>query len=60
MKNEPAVFIVDDNQEVREALQLLMESVGLKVQSFSRPPNFSISSTVHFRVAWCWMSECPV
>ena len=40
MKNEPAVFIVDDNQEVREALQLLMESVGLKVQSFSSAPEF--------------------
>ena len=40
MKNEPAVFIVDDNQEVREALQLLMESVGLKVQIFSSAPEF--------------------
>jgi FixJ family two-component response regulator len=32
---ETTVFIVDDDQEVRDALQLLMESVGLRVQAFS-------------------------
>jgi FixJ family two-component response regulator len=31
---EPTVFIVDDDQEVREAIQLLMESVGLTARSF--------------------------
>ncbi len=29
------VFIIDDDQDVREALQLLMESVGLQVESFN-------------------------
>lgn len=32
--SESTIFIVDDDQEVREALQLLMESVGLKVELF--------------------------
>jgi FixJ family two-component response regulator len=32
---EPTVFIVDDDQEVREAIQLLMESVGLTARSFA-------------------------
>ena len=40
MKNEPTVFVIDDDQEVREALQLLMESVGLSVQSFSSASEF--------------------
>jgi FixJ family two-component response regulator len=40
MKNEPTVFIIDDDQEVREALQLLMESVGLSVQIFSSASEF--------------------
>ncbi len=31
---EPTVFIVDDDQEVREAIKLLMESVGLTARSF--------------------------
>jgi FixJ family two-component response regulator len=31
---EPTVFIVDDDQEVREAIALLMESVGLTALSF--------------------------
>ncbi|MCW8945703.1 MAG: response regulator transcription factor [Sedimenticola sp.] len=35
MMSESTVFIVDDDQEVREALQLLMESVGLNVELFS-------------------------
>ncbi|MGE5155173.1 MAG: response regulator transcription factor [Bdellovibrio bacteriovorus] len=32
---EPTVFIVDDDQEVRDAIRLLMRSVGLEAQSFA-------------------------
>lgn len=32
--NEPTVFIVDDDQEVREAIELLMGSVGLSAASY--------------------------
>ncbi|AKH21642.1 response regulator transcription factor [Sedimenticola thiotaurini] len=32
--SESTVFIIDDDREVREALQLLMESVGLQVELF--------------------------
>ena len=35
MQNEPIVFVVDDDQEVRDAIQLLMESVGLEVEAFA-------------------------
>jgi FixJ family two-component response regulator len=35
MTPEPTVFIVDDDQEVREAIGLLMDSVGLAAQSFA-------------------------
>ena len=35
MSNTSTVFIVDDDQEVRYALQLLMESVGLPSETFS-------------------------
>ncbi|MES9857928.1 MAG: response regulator transcription factor [Sedimenticola sp.] len=34
MTQETTVFIVDDDLEVRDALQLLMESVGLNVEVF--------------------------
>ena len=34
MTVEPTVFIVDDDQEVREAISLLMRSVGLAAESF--------------------------
>lgn len=38
--SDATVFIVDDDQEVREALVLLMESVGLEVKSFDSAQNF--------------------
>lgn len=34
MSQEPTVFIVDDDDEVRDAIQLLMVSVGLAAQTF--------------------------
>jgi FixJ family two-component response regulator len=34
MNPEPTVFIIDDDQEVREAIGLLMESVGLATESY--------------------------
>jgi RNA polymerase sigma factor (sigma-70 family) len=34
-QSEPTVFIVDDDQEVREAIQLLMRSVGVTAVSFA-------------------------
>ncbi|MCN4144371.1 MAG: response regulator transcription factor [Thiohalomonas sp.] len=35
MNDVPSVFIVDDDEQVRSALTLLMESVGLKAKSFA-------------------------
>ena len=35
MPSHPVVFVIDDDQQVREAIQLLMESIGLKVASFA-------------------------
>ncbi len=41
MTDKPAtVFIVDDDQEVRQALALLMESVGLQVETFESGNDF--------------------
>ncbi|MGD8208085.1 MAG: response regulator [Thiohalocapsa sp.] len=34
MTDEPTVFIVDDDDEVREAISLLMDSVGLASETF--------------------------
>jgi FixJ family two-component response regulator len=31
---QPTIYIVDDDQQVRESIRLLMESVGLKVDSY--------------------------
>lgn len=40
MTQNPTVFIVDDDQEVRDAIQLLMASVGLAAETFESAQNF--------------------
>jgi len=40
MQSEAVVFVVDDDQEVRDAIQLLMESVGLKVEAFASAQDY--------------------
>lgn len=40
MSSSGTVFVVDDDQEVRDALQLLMESVGLSVETFESAQSY--------------------
>lgn len=40
MSNEPTVFVVDDDEEVRESIRWLIESVGLAVQTFASAQAF--------------------
>jgi len=40
MASEPTVFVVDDDDAVRDSLEILLESAGLTVQSFSSPAAF--------------------
>ncbi len=40
MRNEPTVFVVDDDEEVRESIRWLLESVGLAVQTFASAQAF--------------------
>ena len=39
-KDRPVVFVVDDNASVREALDSLIRSTGLRVETFSRAQDF--------------------
>lgn len=40
MSSEPTVFVVDDDSEVRETLKWLVESVGLKIETFASAQDF--------------------
>ena len=40
MSSEPTVFVVDDDSEVRETLKWLVESVGLKIETFASAQEF--------------------
>jgi FixJ family two-component response regulator len=39
-KNDPVVFIVDDNADVREGLSALLETIGLRCETFSSTNDF--------------------
>ena len=41
MDKEPIVFIIDDDDEVRDAIAFLMESVGLQAETYSSAELFS-------------------
>ena len=40
MRNKPTVFVVDDDQEVRESIRWLIESVDLAVETFGSGQEF--------------------
>ncbi len=40
MGTEPTVFVIDDDKAVRSATQNLLESVGLRVETFASPREF--------------------
>jgi RNA polymerase sigma factor (sigma-70 family) len=40
MSQDPTVFIVDDDVEVRDAIKLLMDSVGLAAQTFASAQDY--------------------
>ena len=40
MKQEPTVYIIDDDEAVRDSLKMLMRSVGQSVETFSSPAEF--------------------
>ncbi len=40
MNENPSVFIVDDDEQVRNALSLLMESVGLDVETYASAQDY--------------------
>ena len=39
-KSEPVVFVIDDDEAVLESLSLMIETVGLKVQTYSSAKEF--------------------
>jgi FixJ family two-component response regulator len=45
-KSAPIVYVVDDDQDVREGLKALLESVGLRSQGFGSPADFLRSNRV--------------
>ncbi|MCK5904880.1 MAG: response regulator, partial [Gammaproteobacteria bacterium] len=40
MPNEVTVFIVDDDEEVRDALELLMQSIGLNAETYDSAQSY--------------------
>jgi FixJ family two-component response regulator len=41
--SEPIVFVIDDDRMIREGLQSLIRSVGLRVETFGSAQDFLIA-----------------
>lgn len=46
-KHSPTIYLVEDDEAVREALALLISTVGLPVQSFASPTEFLAAFDPH-------------
>jgi two-component system response regulator FixJ len=57
MSNEPTVFIVDDDNEVREAIGLLMDSVGCR-ETFDSAWAYLNCFDPSGPAAWCSTCAC--
>ena len=56
---EPTVVVIDDDEEIREGLQGLLGSVGLRVELFASCQEFLGSARPDLLDVWCSMSGCP-
>jgi FixJ family two-component response regulator len=57
---QPIVFVVDDDQAVREAIRSLLASVGLRVETFKTAQEFLNRKSLDLLDASSSMSACPV
>ena len=53
------VFVVDDDERIRQSLRNLIRSVGLRVKCSHRLRNSWAASCRMFPDAWCSMCGCP-
>ena len=56
--SEPVVFIVDDDDAVRDSLSMLIEAVGLKVRTYGNAQSFWMPMTPDKRAAWFLTCVC--
>ena len=52
------VFVVDDDEAIRDSLQWLLESHGLQVRHYASPQAFSTPATPRCPAVWCSMCAC--
>ena len=57
-ENHPCVFVVDDDQSMRESLRDLLCSMGFTVQTFASARQFLTSQRPGPLAAWCSMCGC--
>jgi len=58
-KAQPVVVVIDDDPDVRDALQGLLRAAGLRVESFASVQEFFDSSPADLPRAWSSTSGCP-
>jgi FixJ family two-component response regulator len=56
---EPTVFVVVDDESMREALRSLFRSVKLRVETFGSTADFLRRKLPTWQAALCSTSDCP-
>ena len=58
MTKKPIVMVVDDDSGVRNAMRILLKSVGMESRCMRRRRNSWRPSNLRSRAAWCSTSAC--
>ena len=51
----PIVFVVDDEEDIRLAMQLILKTVNLRAELFATAQDFLQRNIPDVPIAWCWM-----
>ena len=43
-ESDPIVFVIDDDQLIRDGIQSLIRSIGLRAQTFASAPEFMLTN----------------
>jgi len=56
----PTVYVVDDDDGMRRALDTLLSTVGYTTAVFSAPREFLAKFKTDASGAWCWIFACRI
>jgi FixJ family two-component response regulator len=53
-EQEPIVFVIDDDRQIRDGLHSLIRSVGLRAETYASAQEFLDGGVRTLPRVWCW------